>query len=1713
MLATNQYSFIRHNVISQLCLPAIILAFMASETYAQSSYPTDGSTPMGLKPGTPAGSYALSGFDNVNLYNGNMNFRLPLVSIGGRGSAAHTIMLPIEKKWQVETYTIQGDDFTETHYYPNGDWWEVTGPGYGPGVMHVRHGEHLTRNCVTDGMKRAWYSLTRLTFTASDGTEFELRDKVSGGAKYTVPICASSGFNRGKVFVTADGTSATFISDSDIVDLYLSDGSGGDTNQIVSGYLMLSDGTRYRIDAGYVTWIRDRNGNKVSFSYTSGQVTTITDSLNRQITIAYNVQDVSPYGLCDKITFKGFGGATRVLRISKTSMSNVLRSGYSLQTFAALFPNLEGSTFQYFNPTVVSDVWLPNDQRYQFRYNSHGELARVVLPTGGAVEYDHGPGWAVGSDSGGTINSGAFWAIYRRILERREYADGTNLTNKMTYGRYVLDPGLTSGSVVVDQCNAAGTLLGRQKHYFYGMDPGESILTQTPVKYSAWDESKEYQTESFDFNGTTVLRRMNHVWQGNGTMGGLTVNGRITETTTTIEPSLANLVSKQAFTHDQYNNQTNVYEYDFGTGTAGALVRRTQTIYVTTNNGHDYACDPASTCNANANINNVIHLRRLPAQVSVYDAGGTERARSTSEYDNYTADPPNHAALVNRVSISGLDAAFTASCTKRGNATATTRYLLVNGSETGSISTFAQYDIAGNVIKTIDGRGFHTTLDYTDCFGSPDGNARIPTAPLELSTPGQASYAFATLITNHLGHTAYTQFDYYLGRPVNFEDSNGIVSSGSYNDVLDRPKQIIIAVNEGVTSQTTFSYDDAARIITTTSDKTDFNDNLLKSQWRYDNLGRKFETRQYESGTNYIATKRNYDALGRVNQISNPYRPWQGESPVWMTTTFDALSRTLTATTADNAVVTTSYLGNTVTATDQAGKVRKSVTDVLGRMKQVYEDPSAANYLTSYTYDVLDNLVTVSQGVQTRSFVYDSLKRLTSATNPESGTSTYGYDNNGNLTQRVDARNITITVTYDALNRPIAKTYSDGTPRNDFYYDAQTLPGGAPSFDRGFSTGALVAVSYGGGSAGTYRGYDAVGRVVRQYQQTDSVNYLTEASYFAGRNVQSETYPSVPGFGDRRTVSYSCDSAGRLASLNSNATSYAAAASVSNIGYSSHNALSTETYGNNLVHAITYNNRLQPIEVKLGTSGNPTSIVSLAYSYGTTNNNGNVQSHTYNGSGLSYTQTFGYDALNRLTTSQENGGANWSQTNSYDRYGNRSIVGGGLSFDPNNNRMSGYSYDAAGNLLNDGLHSYTFDAENKIKNVDGNTAYTYDAEGKRVKKLVSENVRFIYGIGGKLVAEFDGSTGVLKKEYIYGASGLLATIVPNSQPGSGTQYTTTDNLGSPRVVTNSSAGVVSRHDYKPFGEEIGSGIGGRTTGMGYGGADGIRKKFTGYERDTETGLDYAQARYFSSVQGRFTSADPLMASAKATNPQSWNRYAYVDNNPMAFSDPSGLIKHSSMCPGCGGIQQGSHLGGTDEWFMGTDIGGEVTVVTSGSGATSNEAQQKPQVVDVRKDENITKGIEQIKKDAKPLAEGETSTLTSVKVIEGKNTKVNNGTIIGGYGNEITNFTGVVRPVAVVPLDQGGNIMEGEVYARETITVVGGKKPDDVSSRYAKAPPGGVFYDIHTIERGTVTTTLQQTIYISQVTPRATFRIGPNEIVKNADAGKISLKIALPQRLR
>ncbi|MGJ5813326.1 RHS repeat-associated core domain-containing protein [Paludibaculum fermentans] len=147
--------------------------------------------------------------------------------------------------------------------------------------------------------------------------------------------------------------------------------------------------------------------------------------------------------------------------------------------------------------------------------------------------------------------------------------------------------------------------------------------------------------------------------------------------------------------------------------------------------------------------------------------------------------------------------------------------------------------------------------------------------------------------------------------------------------------------------------------------------------------------------------------------------------------------------------------------------------------------------------------------------------------------------------------------------------------------------------------------------------------------------------------------------------------------------------------------------------------------------------------------------------------------------------------------------------------------------------------------------------------------------------------------YVYDATGRLAAEYGSVATTPGVSYLATDHLGSTRHVLN--GGVAKRYDYWPFGEEMLAGTGGRqateynssvptvgqpdqATGM----------KFTGKEPDSETGLDYFGARYFSGAQGRFTTPDPLMASARASNSQTWNRYAYALNNPLRYVDPDGM---------------------------------------------------------------------------------------------------------------------------------------------------------------------------------------------------------------------------------
>ncbi len=756
----------------------------------------------------------------------------------------------------------------------------------------------------------------------------------------------------------------------------------------------------------------------------------------------------------------------------------------------------------------------------------------------------------------------------------------------------------------------------------------------------------------------------------------------------------------------------------------------------------------------------------------------------------------------------------------------------------------------------------------------------------------------------------------------------------------------------------------------------------------FDGLGRTIRTQAVDDdGDVFVLTC--YDSMGRVSKASNPFRnrttedcsTANGTSDVfWTTNTFDAAGRPWKVTTPDGAVVETTYslasttgflLGTVVTVEDQADKQRRSISNALGQLVRVDEPDTSSptgslgsvtspNQPTAYGYDLLNNLITVSQtgtGIaqcgptwtsepcpQTRSFSYDALSRLKQATNPESGTIKYTYDANSNLKTKWDARGIKTIYDYDALNRVWKRCYKSvgttslgfttcadasgetaesKTPDVLYYYDNVTN-----------AKGKLTKVTNGTGadrSTTEYLSFDILGRVTRSKQTTDGVEYgggtdanawMTYGYNLSGALVEQQ-YPSG------RKVENTLDASGDLEMVKSRKNAGSGYwAYANNFTYNAAGAVTSMQLGNGTWESTTFNSRLQPEQIALGTAQNGYDKLKLNYTYGvlengtlnTLKNNGNLQSQTITvpgTNGFTAVQSYTYDSLNRLKTANEKpqGWTDctsdptkcWSQEFGYDRFGNRNFVEAptttlpkncGTSvcaadkkvvnpaIDFSNNRLStsdGYTFDNAGNTTKDAkLHKFTYDGENKQVKVETVNAqdqvtgtvgeYWYDGDGKRVKKYVpyvdeehpGEVTVFVYDAMGKLIAEY-------------------STIVEPIETAK-IAYLTNDHLGSPRVNTDKNGNVTARHDYHPFGEEIATSQ--RTTGLGYAG-DTVRKQFTGYERDGETDLDFAQARYLNAGLGRFSSPDSFANDTHATNPQSWNLYNYVRNNPLSFIDPTG----------------------------------------------------------------------------------------------------------------------------------------------------------------------------------------------------------------------------------
>jgi RHS repeat-associated protein len=553
-------------------------------------------------------------------------------------------------------------------------------------------------------------------------------------------------------------------------------------------------------------------------------------------------------------------------------------------------------------------------------------------------------------------------------------------------------------------------------------------------------------------------------------------------------------------------------------------------------------------------------------------------------------------------------------------------------------------------------------------------------------------------------------------------------------------------------------------------------------------------------------------------------------------------------------------------------------------------DPAVA-MRTLYSYDALGNLLRVDQkGTapndstqwRTRTFTYDSLSRLLSATNPESGAITYAYDADGNLLQKTSpAPNQTGTATqtisycYDALHRVTGKGYG-----------AQSCPLTTPvvsyAYDSGTNAiGHLTSLTDQAGIA-TYT-YDIMGRLASEARPIAGVSKTTSYTYYLDGSVKTLTYPSG------RVLTYTPDSAGRPASVvDGNGTQY-----VSSTTYYP-NSAEYQRFMPNIYFRTDLNPRLQVSGFYSDNGQTSSFFINKTYSYGALHqNNGDVMSIT-NNKDSNRTQTFTYDQLNRITagwSSANTGNYSWGENYAVDAWGNLQITpmsgkahGGNFAHSGTvQNQAAGLGYDAAGNLTNYTYPSqYVYDQENRLLSTAGIT-YTYDGNGERVLKSQLVNnvlvpVKRYWSMGGNTFAESDGS-GNLTAEYIYFGGKRVARIdlLANT-----VHYYLSDHLGSTSIVVSSAGTVEEESDYYPFGTEV------VVTGPGVN-----RLKFTGKERDSESGLDSMGARYYSNGLGRFaipdySELDPFpVPSADFENPQSLNLYAYVHNSPLVNIDPDG----------------------------------------------------------------------------------------------------------------------------------------------------------------------------------------------------------------------------------
>jgi RHS repeat-associated protein len=1098
------------------------------------------------------------------------------------------------------------------------------------------------------------------------------------------------------------------------------------------------------------------------------------------------------------------------------------------------------------NITVIQSVALPDGSSYQFSYDSGttaghwGLLTGVTLPEQGQIGYSY-------VNFADTAGSHGMWV-------------NTHVSGGATW---TFTPALC-------------TPYGCQQTTLLKPNGDNTVYTFTN-KNGAWRTQVQYYTGAIA--SQNLIETFTDAW----TYGGYNVQSEI-QTTTVALPGGANVSTAKRIDYRSADNTevNKVSEWKYYTGTRPTTPDRITSLTYRTDTSH--------------NIDQ-------PSSIITTTGSGTVVVETNITYDSYGSG---------LVTVSNVtqhdDANFSSSYTTRGNPTQIQRCTNAGACTTSFVQTVMAYDTTGQVTQVTDANNNVTKFGFANNFFDDGTNGPTP------HSGAPSTNAFLTQITLPPPFSWISTLGYYWGdgQTAKKTDQNGKISTFDYLDPLDRLTQSVLpdggwTLNRysSPTLHDTFqSVDDASPSSTCSS--------CVYDRVTLDGLGREsINTLESDpEGNESVVTA--YDPNGRTLSVTNPYRTTSDPTYGLDTYSYDGLDRRLKVTHTDGTIAL-SYYGAAVTSSvgglasqlcstatygigfpslfvDEAGKKRELWTDGFGRTIEVDEPNNSGTLATNtcYAYDSLDNRTAVAQGTQTRTFTYDPLSRLTQSATPESGTTSYTYagcsGDPSEVCTRTDARNIKTTYTYDQLNRLTGISYSGGvpaTPSVTHTYDSGTN-------QKGFRTG----MTDGSGSA-TWTS-DALGRVLTEQRTIAGIQKSISYSYHLDGSLKTVTYPSG------RTITYSVSNAERSTSAidSSNNIQYALTASYAPTG-----GLNGVIYGkvssgfNGVSEARTYNSRLQNASIVAASSAG--TAENLAFSYGTSANNGTLNSIQNNvTSGLG--QSFTYDSMNRVITgaTTSNGvpgcwGQNFGSTGNPpdDNLSNLTQINVtqciadslSVTVDPTTNRINsaGFQHDLSGNMTTEGGtvgYTYQYDGENDLTQASGMSGgpwnYAYDGNGVRAKKSNSAGGTLYWrSVSGESIAESDltGSTSnAAYKEYIFFGGRRIA-----SRDGLGNvYYYYADHLGSTTAITNSSGAPCYEATFTPYGEEHATQA---VCSTDY--------KFTGYERDTETGLDYAFNRYYNFRLGRFMSADPL--AGDASNPQSLNRYAYALNSPSNLTDPSG----------------------------------------------------------------------------------------------------------------------------------------------------------------------------------------------------------------------------------